>query len=234
VRVHELAKQLGTNSKDLLARLHDLGIEAKTHMSSVEETAIAQLTEGSAQPADASAAESAPPPEPSPAPEKAEEEPAAAQDEPPPETPTSAATEPAAVDPDKVISVRGAVIVKDFADQLGMRPNRLIAELMGHNILASINERIDINVAKQIAEKHGFVLEHEKRAAEHAAIHKKREELDLQEKEDQPEDMVPRPPVVTFLGHVDHGKTSLLDRIRNTAVVDDEFGGITQHIGSRP
>jgi len=231
VRVHELAKQLGISSKDLLAKLHDLGIEAKTHMSSVEDAAIELLTEASTPAAATQETPSTPPPaEPAAAGEEAGTPPAAeetAEETPPP--PADTETTPAA---DKIISIRGAVIVKDFAGQLGMPPNRLIAELMGHNILASINERVDVGVARQIAEKHGFVLEHQRRAAEHAAVHKKREELDLQEEEDRAEDMAPRPPVVTFLGHVDHGKTSLLDRIRNTAVVNDEFGGITQHIGA--
>lgn len=224
MRVHELAKQLGITSKDLLARLHDLGIEAKTHMSTVEDAAIELLTEESSP---APAKEKTPPVPPAPEPAAPEEETAG---EPP--VPSEDADAEVAPGPKNVISIRGAVIVKDFADQLGMLPNRLIAELMSHNILASINERIDVGVARQIAEKHGFVLEHQRRAAEHAAVHKKREELDLQEEEDRPESMAPRPPVVTFLGHVDHGKTSLLDRIRNTAVVDDEFGGITQHIGA--
>jgi translation initiation factor IF-2 len=137
------------------------------------------------------------------------------------------------IPPDRVIPLRGAVVVKDLAEKLGLRPNRLIADLMQLNILASINQRVELDVAQKVAEKYGFKIELEraKRSVERRPVLRS-EDADDDIPEDKPEDMLPRPPVVTFLGHVDHGKTSLMDRIRNTHVVKGEAGGITQHIGA--
>ena len=138
-----------------------------------------------------------------------------------------------AVTPDRLITLRGAVVVKELADMLGLRPNRLIADLMQLNILAAINQRVEIDVATKIAEKYGYKIEIErqKRSTERKPVLRS-EDADDAIPDDNPDDMVPRPPVVTFLGHVDHGKTSLMDRIRNTRVASGEAGGITQHIGA--
>lgn len=141
--------------------------------------------------------------------------------------------EPQTIAPDRVILLRGAVVVKDLAEKLGLRPNRLIADLMQLNILASINQRVEIDVAQKIADKYGFKIEIErqKRSTERKPVLRS-EDADDAIPEDKQENLVPRPPVITFLGHVDHGKTSLMDRIRNTRVASGEAGGITQHIGA--
>ncbi len=137
------------------------------------------------------------------------------------------------VAPDRIITLRGAVVIKELAERMGLRPNRLIADLMQMNMLVSINERIELDVASKLADKYGFKieLERQKRSSERKPVLKKEEEHDIIP-EDNLDEMVVRPPVVTFLGHVDHGKTSLMDRIRNAKVVSGEAGGITQHIGA--
>lgn len=133
----------------------------------------------------------------------------------------------------KEVSIRGAVVVKDFAAKLGIKPNRLIADLMGLKILASINQRIEPDVATKVAEKYGFkvTIEHARDKAAAKPVLKAIDADDLIP-EDPPESLRPRAPVITFLGHVDHGKTTLMDWIRKEHVAQGEAGGITQQISA--
>ena len=133
----------------------------------------------------------------------------------------------------KEISIRGAVIVKDLAAKLNIKPNRLIADLMGLKILASINQRVEPAIATKVAEKYGFkvTIEHARDKAAAKPVLKAIDADDLIP-EDPPETLKPRAPVITFLGHVDHGKTTLMDWIRKEHVAAGEAGGITQQISA--
>lgn len=130
---------------------------------------------------------------------------------------------PAKVAP-RVIKVDGEISVGELAKQMGLKAGEVIGKLMGLGIMANINQLIDFETATILAEEFGHGTQNV--------------ELDFEAmvgaltEEDKPEDLALRPPVVTVMGHVDHGKTSLLDCIRKTSVTSGEFGGITQHIGA--
>ena len=135
---------------------------------------------------------------------------------------------------EKVLHIKPPIVVKDMAVHLGLKPFQLNRDLMAMDIFASPTQVLEQNVVEALCKKYGFTLEVERRERG-AGVHKQEVVVAAPVAPvivNPEEELKPRAPIITFMGHVDHGKTSLMDAIRKTRVAKGEAGGITQHIGA--